>query len=358
MTTQPGARHAIQVATVEKLIRFRMVELDGGLRIVTVGKWHRKAHGIDWRSYAVDRDNGGAREERAAKDNSSVYDFDIDVSDDALFWLLERNLHQPLEAVVLRARPTAANIIPPSDDGESTWIEIPPEREHAVNVRARWHTVMAERRWLFASRARASPNGDWSVTCNTLDGKIVHLSGPIAMPAEAGQRLHVWGEPRVSAWKEVGFGPTGLYPVRVEGQDASLVAYVQTPLARDLFWTLGNYNDHGPEDNPRGSLVVQRIGADAGTASLASLGPVAAFDLDQGPDGTLYLAAFHEAQNKTEVVLQISSDEAQTWQTAGAVDAPGTVDQVAVRATRQGDVWVGFASRDGETSRIQVVRFG
>jgi hypothetical protein len=362
-TMQPQAHPAIPVATVQELIRFRIVELGDGPRVVTASKWSGKEHGeiVDrgtrWRSYTVDRGSGRAHKEREATEESSAHDFDIAVSDDAVFWLLERNVPKPLEAIVLRARPTAANIIPPSDDGEATWIEIPTAREAEVKVRTPWHTMMPEPQWLFAARARVSHGSDWWVTCDSLDGKILRMRGPGQLPPDAGLSIRRWGEPRVSAWKEVGFGPLGLYPVLVEGHTAYLMAYVQTPLARDLYWALGNYNGHKPEGDPRGTLTVQRIGADAGTVSLASLGPVAAFDLDQGADGTLYLAALHEAQKKTEVVLQISADEGKTWQIAGAVEAPRTVDQVAVRATRKGDVWVGFAFRDGETSVIKVVPF-
>ena len=363
MATQQPSPKSIPVATVENLIRFRILELPEGVRVVTASHWQRQKRGetvsgIHWQAYSIDAARGRPQLERKASLESSAHDFDIGISDDAILWLIESNKHRPLEATLLRTRATAAGIIPVSEDGQTTAVELPEARQAEIQVGTQWHTMMPASQWLFSPRVRASHAGDWWVVCNSLDGKILRLRGPLPAAPDAGNRLHLWGEPRVPEWKEIGFGPPGLYPVAVEGRAAFIVAFAQATLARNLFWSLGNYNGHKPEGNPRGILTIQRFGADAGTTALATLGPVSAFDLDQGPDGTLYLAAFHQAGPTTEVALLTSSDEAHTWRPLATLEAPRTVDQVAVRAARKGGAWIGFAFRDGETSVIKVAAIG
>ncbi|HET6147457.1 MAG TPA: hypothetical protein VFH68_07965 [Polyangia bacterium] len=359
MATQQRSPRSIPVATVENLIRFRILELPEGVRVVIASDWQREKRGettsgIHWQVYSIDAARARAQLERKVSVESSAHDFDIGISDHTILWLIESNRHRPLEATLLRTQATSKGIIPVSEDGQTTAVELPEARQAEIKVGTPWHTMMAEREWLFSPRVRASHAGDWWVVCNSLDGKILRMRGPLPAVPDAGDRLHLWGEPKVPEWKEIGFGPPGLYPVAVEGRAALIVAFAQATLAHNLFWSLGNYNGHMPEGNPRGTLTIQRFGADAGTATLAALGPVSAFDLDQGPDGTLYLAAFHEVGPSTEVALLTSSDEGHTWRPLATLEAPRTVDQVAVRAARRGGAWIGFAFRDGETSVIKV----
>ena len=135
----------------------------------------------------------------------------------------------------------------------------------------------------------------------------------------------------------------------VEGQASSIVAFAQTALSSNLFWSLGNYNGHKPEGDPRGTLTVQRFGADAGVVSMPALGLVSAFDMDQRADGRLVLGvATRPPKGGGEVVLLSSADDGHSWQPLATIPGlPEAIDQVAVRAGRDGGTHVAFALRDG-----------
>jgi hypothetical protein len=350
---QPEAPTAFPVATVNDLIRFRIVDLPGGARVVAALKWREELphdqvrSGVRWQVYAFDSARGKARLEREVTQETSAHDFDIATREGAILWLIEENSSSFLAITIAAKKPDAGNIVPIPAEVEDFAAELPAARNGQVEVGTPWHAHRAPEQWLFAARARAGRSGNWLLACNTLDGKILQLSGPLPR-SDAGGRLALLGEPKVPTWKEEAFGPKGLYPVAVEGRGTAIVASVQATLAQNLFWSLGNYNTGRPELNPRGILTVQRFGAGGGVTTLAALGPVWAIDLDQDRSGRLVLVAAHAAKTGAQVAVLSSDDDGATWQPVASFPTVETVGQVAIRAAADGTTTVGFAFRDGD----------
>lgn len=352
------------IRSIYQLIRFRLLRSQRGVHLISAADSlpepgeeasDDQERGIRW--LVIDLEN--ADQKASLRSNTwvqgqRVKDFDLWVEGDKCIWVIESN---GLEgALRINEIPCIdiSNSVPPFKEGQIFMADLPITLRDQIEVGVAWHTQLPPEMWLFNPRVRKDLQGKWLVSCNTLDGHLLELRGPMQKTLEKEQAL-LFNQERGQDWEKVRFLPQRLNPMTILCGDSKITAFLQASLSNNLFYSLLRYSGLPNQGDPSGILKVEIEGEKPVDLSNAmGLGLVHAFDMDMESTKHIMIAALHKKGSETKLTIFHSLDYARSWNFLVSIPLEGYADKVSLRTSGGGYLYVGYSLVEDDFSIIKV----
>ena len=355
----------MKLQSLHELIRFRLVEVQGHLYLVSATTSAAEpaaeeapdpGEGTRWTTLSIDLEaNTSARLVDLWREGDLLSDFDLAILDDGhCLWAVATNA--PGAAVVVNEVEFASfeECLPPLAKGPQIPALPPVTRQRDLEATELWSAPLSPKQWLFGPRVRPGSEGDWHLSANMAKGELLVLRGPLGGRQE---ELSLGAQPE--NWAELDFAPVGLDPIAIQTSAGLVTAFRKVALERSLFFSLSRYAGPTPDEDPTGNLAVKLASGETVDVSEATdLGPVRAFDLALAGPGRLVAATLHEQAGQTILSVVESRDGGAHWSRRAAAGLEGFASMLSLVAYgRDASAAAAYSLTEGDFAVIELMEF-